>query len=69
MDYISLSALLAFVLTHVWANIPAPKEDSNALWIAFYSTVNTIVAGNYNHAKSMENIKNSIDLLNIFKKK
>lgn len=69
MDYISLLAILAFVLTHVWANIPAPKEDSNALWKALYSAVNTIIAGNYNHAKSMENIKNSIDLLSIFKKK
>jgi len=69
MDYISLLALLAFILTHVWANIPTPKEDSNALWKALYSAVNTIVAGNYNHAKSMENIKSSIDLLNIFKKK
>lgn len=69
MDYISILAILAFILTHVWANIPAPKEDSNPFWKAIHSAVNTIVAGNYNHAKSMENIKNSIDLLNIFRKK
>lgn len=38
---------------HLFANIPAPTDQSNPVWKSVYPLLNSVVAANYKHATSV----------------